>query len=129
MSSSMPPVTPPGSRTPLPLATPPIKRPPNPTGSNRRPSQCLPHAVPPASNHAPLSQTCSLSPHMALTSPHSSKPQPTPPAAVPENGPEETTTLLSEQQNCVGPRRPSHTQVHAQSHVHTITHTHTESTI
>uniref|UniRef100_A0A3Q3F378 Metal transporter n=1 Tax=Labrus bergylta TaxID=56723 RepID=A0A3Q3F378_9LABR len=41
----------------------------------------------------------------------------------------QTTTLLSEQQNCVGPRRPSHGQAHPHPQVHTISHTHTESTI
>ncbi|XP_072310372.1 metal transporter CNNM4 isoform X2 [Eucyclogobius newberryi] len=133
VTASMPPVTPSGSRSPLPLATPPVRRPPsntqptstggrmilNPTGCNRRPSQCLPQPVPPASNHAPLSQTCSPNPHVAVTSPHSSMPQPTPAALSSGNGPEETTSLLSEQQNCVGPHRPSHT----------ISHAHTESTI
>uniref|UniRef100_A0A8C6TNT5 Metal transporter n=1 Tax=Neogobius melanostomus TaxID=47308 RepID=A0A8C6TNT5_9GOBI len=131
--SSLPPVTPPGNRSPLPLATPPLRRPPSGTkptppsgrivpntiGSSRRPSQCLPQLVPPAPNHAPLSHTCSPKTHTALTSPHSSKPPPATNAPVPENGPEETATLLSEQQNCVGPRRPSHT----------ISQSRTESTI
>ncbi|KAK7895467.1 hypothetical protein WMY93_020792 [Mugilogobius chulae] len=132
ITASLPPVTPPGSRSPLPLATPPVRRPPsntqptppgsrmvpNPTGCTRRPSQCLPQPVPPASNHASLSQTCSPNPHTAVTSPHSSLPEPSlSPSSG--NGPEETTSLLSEQQNCVGPRRPSHS----------ISHAHTESTI
>ncbi|XP_071323025.1 metal transporter CNNM4 isoform X2 [Trachinotus anak] len=151
-SVSLPPVTPPGTRTPLPLATPPAKRPPSnaqPTppssrtslphttsssSSSRRPSQSLPQATPPPSNHTSLSHTppssmstvpCTLNPHPTL----SSKSQPSPPSAGPENGPGETTTLLSEQQNCVGPRRPSHTQAHHHPHVHTISHAHTESTI
>uniref|UniRef100_A0A087YLR1 Metal transporter n=1 Tax=Poecilia formosa TaxID=48698 RepID=A0A087YLR1_POEFO len=34
----------------------------------------------------------------------------------PDNGPGETTTLLSEQPNCVGPRRPSYTQ--PSQHIH-----------
>ncbi|XP_022595519.1 metal transporter CNNM4-like [Seriola dumerili] len=142
-SVSLPPVTPPGTRIPLPLATPPVKRPPSnvqptPPGSrttlphttssssssSRRPSQSLPQATPPPSNHTSLSQTppssmstapCTLNPHPTL----SSKSQPSPPSAGPENGPGETTTLLSEQQNCVGPRRPTHT----------ISQAHTESTI
>ncbi|XP_022055493.1 metal transporter CNNM4 isoform X1 [Acanthochromis polyacanthus] len=147
-SVSLPPVTPPGIRTPLPLATPPAKRPPSnaqptpPSGrsalpqgtssSGRRPSQSLPQATPLPSNHTHLSQTppssistvpCSLNPHPTLPS----KPRQSPPSAGPENGPGETTTLLSEQQNCVGPRRPSHPQPHP--HVHTISHAHTESTI
>ncbi|XP_008298775.1 metal transporter CNNM4 [Stegastes partitus] len=147
-SVSLPPVTPPGTRTPLPLATPPVKRPPSnaqptpPSGrsalpqgassSNRRPSQSLAQAAPLPSNHTPVSQTppssvstvpCILNPHPTLPS----KPQQSPPSAGPENGPGETTTLLSEQQNCVGPRRPSHPQPHP--HVHTISHAHTESTI
>uniref|UniRef100_A0A8D3AIY5 Metal transporter n=2 Tax=Scophthalmus maximus TaxID=52904 RepID=A0A8D3AIY5_SCOMX len=152
MSISLPPVTPPGTHTPLPLATPPAKRPPStaqptPPGSraalpqttsssssSRRPSQSLPQATPPTSNHASLSQTslsfvsmaqCTLKPHPNL----SSKPQQSSPSAGPENGPGETTVLLSEQQNCVGPRRPSHTQAHPHPLVHTISHAHTESTI
>ncbi|XP_030005075.1 metal transporter CNNM4 isoform X2 [Sphaeramia orbicularis] len=145
MSVSLPPpVTPPGNRNPLPLATPPAKRPPSnaqptPPGnrstlsqntSNRRPSQSLPQAIPPSSNHTiqtPLGSTamCGSNPHPPLTSPLSSKSQESPPSAGPENGPGETTTLLSEQQNCAGPRRPSHPH----SHVHTISHAHTESTI
>ncbi|XP_070845547.1 metal transporter CNNM4 isoform X1 [Chaetodon trifascialis] len=150
-SVSLPPVTPPGTRCPLPLATPPAGRQPSnaqPTtastrvappqtasSSSRRPSQSLPQATPPPSNHAPLSHTppssmstatCTFNPHPAQTS---SKPQQSPSSAGPENGPGETTTLLSEQQNCVGPRRASHTQAHPHPHVHTISHAHTESTI
>ncbi|XP_070781151.1 metal transporter CNNM4 [Enoplosus armatus] len=149
-SVSLPPVTPPGTRVPLPLATPPAKRPPSNTqppqssrgalpqttsSSSRRPSQSLPQAPPTPSNHTPLSQTppssmstatSTFNPHPTLTS---SKSQQTPPSAGPENGPGETTTLLSEQQNCVGPRRSSHTQAHPHPHVHTISHAHTESTI
>ncbi|GLD56790.1 metal transporter CNNM4-like isoform X2 [Lates japonicus] len=151
MSASLPPITPPGTRTPLPLATPPVKRPPSntqptPPGSraalppststsssaSRRPSQSLPQAAP--SNHASLPQPppssmstapCTFNPHPTL----SSKSQQSPSSAGPENGPGETTTLLSEQQNCVGPRRPSHSQAHPHPHVHTISHAHTESTI
>ncbi|XP_026211249.1 metal transporter CNNM4 isoform X1 [Anabas testudineus] len=148
-SVSLPPVTPPGTRTPLPLATPPVKRPPSKaqptppssrgalsqtTSSSRRPSQTLPQATPPPSNHTPLSQTppsctstalCTFNPHPAL----SSKSPLSPSSAGPENGPGENATLLSEQQNSVGPRRPSHTQAHPHPHVHTISHAHTESTI
>ncbi|XP_019134204.1 metal transporter CNNM4 isoform X2 [Larimichthys crocea] len=143
----LPSVSPPGTRNPLPLATPPARRqpsttqPPPPAGSRtgassqttttsfsgRRPSQSLPQAVPPQSNHAalPLTSPSTFNPHSTQTSSLASKPQQSPTSAGPENGPGETTTLLSEQQNCVGPRRPSHTQ----SHVHTISHAHTESTI
>ncbi|XP_069369320.1 metal transporter CNNM4 isoform X2 [Paralichthys olivaceus] len=151
-SISLPPITPPGTRTPLPLATPPVKRPPSnkqltPPGSraalhqttsssssSRRPSQALPQATPPQSNHTSLSQTplSSVSTASFTLNPHPnlpSKPQQSPPSAGPENGPGETTTLLSEQQNCVGPRRPSHNQAHPYPHVHTISHTQTESTI
>ncbi|XP_060931699.1 metal transporter CNNM4 isoform X1 [Limanda limanda] len=151
-SISLLPITPPGTRTPLPLATPPVKRPPStkqptPPGSraglpqttsssssSRRPSQALPQATPLQSNHTSLSQThlssvstapFTLNPHPNLPS----KPQQSPPSAGSENGPGETTTLLSEQQNCVGPRRPSHTQAHPHPHVHTISHAQTESTI
>ncbi|XP_054612359.1 metal transporter CNNM4-like isoform X2 [Dunckerocampus dactyliophorus] len=121
MAALLPPVTPPGTHPLLPLATPPVKRPSSnaqptpPTGSRvappqtattasigRRPSQSLPQAAAPLSNHAPPRQG---------TSP-----------ADPDNAPGETTTLLSEQHNCVDPRR-------AGQHVHTITHAHTESTI
>ncbi|XP_049909779.1 metal transporter CNNM4 isoform X1 [Epinephelus moara] len=151
-SASLPPVTPPGTRFPLPLATPPAKRPPSNTqlpppssrgalpqtttsSSGRRPSQCLPQGTPPPSNHTPLSQTppsslssapCTFNLHPTLPS---SKLQQSPPSAGSENGPGETTTLLSEQQNCVGPRRPSNSQAHPHPQVHTITHAHTESTI
>ncbi|XP_051268371.1 metal transporter CNNM4 isoform X2 [Dicentrarchus labrax] len=147
-SVSLPPVTPPGTRNPLPLATPPVRRqlsntqppPPSsrtslpPTSSGRRPSQSLPQATPPPSNHNPLSQTSPSSMSAGAFNPHppqtaSSKPQQPPPSPSPENGPGETTTLLSEQQNCVGPRKPSHTQAHPHPHVHTISHAHTESTI
>ncbi|XP_062269462.1 metal transporter CNNM4 isoform X2 [Platichthys flesus] len=151
-SISLLPITPPGTRTPLPLATPPVKRPsttkqPTPPGSrtglpqtttssssSRRPSQALPQASPPQINHTSLSQThlssvgtapFTLNPHPNLPS----KPQQSPPSAGSENRPGETTTLLSEQQNCVGPRRPSHTQAHPHPHVHTISHAQTESTI
>ncbi|XP_028273670.1 metal transporter CNNM4 isoform X2 [Parambassis ranga] len=141
---SLPPITPPGMRSPLPLATPPVRRQlsntqPMPPGgrsthsqtsssSGRRPSQSLPQATPPPSNHTPRSSMSTAlsapNPHPPLTSP---KGQQSPSSAGPENGPGETTTLLSEQQNCVGPRRPSHAQPHP--HVHTISHAHTESTI
>ncbi|KAM9306946.1 LOW QUALITY PROTEIN: metal transporter CNNM4 [Pholidichthys leucotaenia] len=145
-AASLPPVTPPGPRTPLPLATPPVKRPPSntqptppssrtalpqstSTSSSRRPSQCLPPAT--ASNHAPASQTpsststaqCAQNTNPTLTS----KSQRSPSSGSPENGPGETTSLLSEQQNCVGPRRPSHVQPHP--HIHTVSHAHTESSI
>ncbi|XP_026153944.1 metal transporter CNNM4 [Mastacembelus armatus] len=148
-SVSLPPVTPPGTRMPLPLATPPVKRPPSnaqpmplggraplphaATSASQRQSQSLPQVNPPPTNHAPVSQTppssmatapCSLNPQPSL----SSKSQISPPSASPENGPGETTTLLSEQQNCVG-RQSSHTQAHPHPLVHTISHTHTESTI
>ncbi|XP_041815672.1 metal transporter CNNM4 [Chelmon rostratus] len=150
-SVSLPPVTPPGIRNPLPLATPPAGRqssnaqsttaggrtalPQTASSSSRRPSQSLPQATPPPSNHTPLSHTppssmntgtCTFNPHPTQTS---SKSQQSPSSAGPENGPGETTTLLSEQQNCVGPRRPSYTQAHPHPHVHTISHAHTESTI
>ncbi|XP_073334489.1 metal transporter CNNM4 [Pagrus major] len=145
-SASLPPVTPPGNRNPLPLATPPARRQPSNTraplpptttsSSSRRPSQCLPQATPPPSNHTSLSQTspsslstATFNPHSTQTSSLSSKSQQSPSSAGPENGPGETTTLLSEQQNCAGPRRPSHTQAHPHPHVHTISHAHTESTI
>ncbi|XP_030291081.1 metal transporter CNNM4-like isoform X1 [Sparus aurata] len=149
-SASLPPATPPGNRNPLPLATPPARRQPSNTraplppttissSSSRRPSQCLPQATPPPSNHTvSLSQispssisttTGTFNPHSTQTSSLSSKSQQSPAPAGPENGPGETTTLLSEQQNCAGPRRPSHTQAHPHPHVHTISHAHTESTI
>ncbi|CAB1438241.1 unnamed protein product [Pleuronectes platessa] len=151
-SISLLPITPPGTRTPLPLATPPVKRPsstkqPTPPGSraglpqttsssssSRRPSQALPQASPLQSNHTSLSQThlTSISTAPFTLNPHpnlSSKPQQSPPSAGSENRPGETTTLLSEQQNCVGPRRPSHTQAHPHPHVHIISHAQTESTI
>ncbi|XP_070706309.1 metal transporter CNNM4 [Pempheris klunzingeri] len=143
---SLPPVTPPATRAPLPLATPPVKRqrsntqsapPPAPssrsslpqTASSRRPSQSLPQAPPPPSNHTPppssvSTAACALNLHPIQTS---KLPQ-SPPSASPENGPGETATLLSEQpQNCAGPRRPSHPHPHPHPHVHTISHT--ESTI
>ncbi|XP_024155582.1 metal transporter CNNM4 isoform X2 [Oryzias melastigma] len=138
-SLSLPPITPPGMSTPLPLATPPVKHqssnpqptPPNSrstqTSTSRSPSQ--PQATPLSSNHTPLSQT---SP--SLAKPASSTPSPTltisklsPPFEGPDSAAGETTTLLSEQQNCIGPRQPSYTQPH--QHVHTISHAHTESTI
>ncbi|CAN9504457.1 unnamed protein product [Ophioblennius macclurei] len=145
MSFSLPPVTPPGTRVPLPLATPPVKRPPSgaqptpPSGravpnlgpSARRPSQSLPQATPaaPPTNHAAVSQAppTAANPHPPLISSKSQQP-----TVGPENGPAETTTLLSEQQqNCVGPRRPSYPlpHPHPHPHVHTISHAHTESTI
>ncbi|XP_033951543.1 metal transporter CNNM4 isoform X2 [Pseudochaenichthys georgianus] len=140
-SMSLPPITPPGSRSPLPLATPPAKHPPSniqpgaraalpqhpPSSSRRRPSQSLPQVTPPPSNHIPLSlpppssmslAPCTITPHSTLPS---SKSQPSPPPGSPDNGPGETTTLLSEQQNCE--------RAQANPHVHTISHTHTESTI
>ncbi|CAK6956034.1 LOW QUALITY PROTEIN: metal transporter CNNM4 [Scomber scombrus] len=161
MPSSLPPVTPPGTRTPLPLATPPARHPTfknQPTlpgsrpaltqtasssSSSRRPSQSLPQASPPLpSNHTSRSQTpptslstaaCASNPHPTLSSSFSSKSQQSSPSAGSEKGSGETTNLLSEQQNCVGPRRPSHTQAythpHPHPHVQTISHAHTESTI
>ncbi|XP_074546056.1 metal transporter CNNM4 isoform X1 [Halichoeres trimaculatus] len=146
-SVSLPPITPPGTRVPLPLATPPVKRQPSntqlpPTGRSipqtappaaRRPSQSLPQATPPPSNHTPISQAPPSSMSTATSIPHptltSSRSQHSPPSAGSEDGAVETTTLLSEQQNCVGPRRPSHGQAHPHPQVHTISHTHTESTI
>ncbi|KAM4634980.1 metal transporter CNNM4 [Polymixia lowei] len=154
-STSLPPITPPAARTPLPLATPPAKHPPslpqptpptkhNPlpqttsSSSSPRPSQPLPQLTPPPSNHTSLSQTpppptgtCVPHPNPTFASSLPSKSRPSPPSARSENGPGETTTLLNEQQNCVGPRRPSHTHTHSHphSHVHTISHAHTESTI
>uniref|UniRef100_A0A3B5MIB7 Metal transporter n=1 Tax=Xiphophorus couchianus TaxID=32473 RepID=A0A3B5MIB7_9TELE len=148
ISISLPPLTPPETKTPLALATPPVKHPPYNTqpasqsaratftigSAGRRPSQVLPQATPPPSNHTPLSQTtpscvstvpCALNP--AVSSSLSSKPQYPPPSDGLDNGPGETTTLLSEQPNCVGPRRPSYTQ--PSQHIHTISHAHTESTI
>ncbi|XP_005720055.1 metal transporter CNNM4-like isoform X2 [Pundamilia nyererei] len=150
-SVSLPPVTPPGPHTPLPLATPPVKRPasnsqPTPlsdrttlpqttsSSSSRRPSHSLPQATPSPSNHAPISQTppssmstvlCAQNPNLTLSSTLSSKSPLSLPSVSPENGPGETTSLLSEQQNCMGPHRPSHPH----PHVHTISHAHTESTI
>ncbi|KAM9800884.1 metal transporter CNNM4 [Neosynchiropus ocellatus] len=127
-SALLPPITPPGTRSPLPLATPPIKHPaapqPTPPGgraaplSGRRPSQPLPQATPCPGNHALPPQTAPQA---------GSKSLPSPPSVDSENGVGETTTLLSEQQNCAGPRRPSGSTPQAQ--VHTISHTHTESTI
>ncbi|KAL4004351.1 ubiquitin-conjugating enzyme E2 A [Sarotherodon galilaeus] len=150
-SVSLPPVTPPGPHTPLPLATPPVKRPasnsqPTPpsdrttlpqttsSSSSRRPSHSLPQATPSPSNHTPISQTppssmsttlCAQNPNLTLSSTLSSKSRLSPPSVSPENGPGETTSLLSEQQNCMAPHRPSHPH----PHVHTISHAHTESTI
>ncbi|XP_065821972.1 metal transporter CNNM4 isoform X2 [Labrus bergylta] len=144
-SASLPPITPPGTRVPLPLATPPFKRqtsntqlppssrslPQTTSSSGRRPSQSLPQATPPPINHTPISQTPASSMSIAISNPHptltSSRSQHS--SAGSENGAGETTTLLSEQQNCVGPRRPSHGQAHPHPQVHTISHTHTESTI
>uniref|UniRef100_UPI0037E92A08 metal transporter CNNM4 n=1 Tax=Semicossyphus pulcher TaxID=241346 RepID=UPI0037E92A08 len=146
-SVSLPPITPPGTRVPLPLATPPAKRqlsntqpppssrslPQTAPSSGRRPSQSLPQATPPPSNHTPISQTAPSSMSTATSNPHptltSSRSQHSPLSSGGENGSGETTSLLSEQQNCVGPRRPSHGQAHPHPHVHTISHTHTESTI
>ncbi|KAM4532004.1 metal transporter CNNM4 isoform 2-T2 [Fundulus diaphanus] len=148
VSISLPPLTPPETKTPLALATPPVKHSSSHTqptpqsaratftigSAGRRPSQALPQATPPPSNHTPLSQTppssvgkvpCALNP--AVGSSLSSKAQHSPPSDGSDNGPGETTTLLSEQPNCVGPRRPSYTQ--PSQHVHTISHAHTESTI
>ncbi|KAM7368532.1 hypothetical protein PAMP_012866 [Pampus punctatissimus] len=145
MSVSLPPMTPTGTRAPLPLATPPAKRPlsntqptppsthaalPQSTSSGRGQSQSLPQATPPLSNHTSISQStapCTSNPNPTMSSSLSSKSQQSSPSAGPENGPGETIILLSEQQNCVGPRRPSHAQAHP--HVHTISHAHTESTI
>ncbi|XP_056287799.1 metal transporter CNNM4-like isoform X2 [Pseudoliparis swirei] len=113
-SVSLPPVTSPGPRALPPLATPPALAQPG-SSSSRRPSQPLPQATPPSSNYAPISQ-----PHPASVSPTAGAFNPTPPPALP--GPGETTTLLSEQQNCLGPSQPSQPS-------HTISHAHTESTI
>ncbi|XP_029025012.2 metal transporter CNNM4 isoform X2 [Betta splendens] len=143
-SVSLPPVTPPGTRTPIRLATPPVKHPPPkaqptpPSGrgaasSSRRPSQPLPQSTPPPSNHTPLAQTpqscvgaapCAFNPHPAP----SCKTQQSPSSASPEDG-RETTALLSEQQNSAGLRQPGHSQALPHPHVHTISHAHTESTI
>lgn len=150
MSVSLPPVTPPGTRHPLLLATPPAGRqisttppasgrpsvPQMSSSSARRPSQSVPQAAHPPSNHAPLSQTSSSTASVATganipppsqTSSLSFKSQQPPASDGPDSGPGETTTLLSEQQNCMGSRRPSQTQAHP--HLHTIGHVHTESTI
>ncbi|XP_058473979.1 metal transporter CNNM4 isoform X2 [Solea solea] len=136
-----PPITPPGTRTPLLLATPPGKRPPSnahptPPGSRsaqpktssssgRRPSHSLPQTTPSPNSHTPLSQnppsTVSAAPF--VLNPHPNLPSKS--QQSPENGLGETTALLSEQQNCVGPRKPGHTQAHPHPH----THAHTESTI
>lgn len=141
-SVSLPPVTPPGTRNPLLLATPPASgRPSVPqmtSLSTRRPSQSLPQAAHPPSNPAPLSQTSSsttstpagpYNPPPSQTSSLSFKSQQPPAADGPDSGPGETSSLLSEQQNCVGPRRPSQTQANPLPHVHTISHIQTESTI
>ncbi|XP_047425931.1 metal transporter CNNM4 isoform X2 [Mugil cephalus] len=143
-SMTLPPVTPPGSRAPLPLATPPAKRQPSnaqptppPSGrpqpassSSRRPSQSLPQATPLLSNHAPPASGGTAAPAALNPRPHlSSKSQQSLSSVGLETGPGETTTLLSEQQNCVGSRRPSYHQPHPHPHVHTISHAHTESTI
>lgn len=147
-SVSLPPVTPPGTRNPLLLATPPAGRqvsntptassrpsvPQTTSSSTRRPSQSLLQAAHPPINHAPVSQTSSstmstpagaTNPPLSQTSSLSFKSQ-QPPAS---DGPGETSTLLSEQQNCVGPRRSSQTQANPLPHVHSIGHVHTESTI
>ncbi|XP_061782651.1 metal transporter CNNM4 isoform X2 [Nerophis lumbriciformis] len=126
-AAQLPPLTPPGTGPLLPLATPPVKGlppkaqpppaaaahgPPPKTAAaaassfGRRPSQSLPQAAALPSNHAPLT----ITPRQAT------------PPSDPDNPPGETTTLLSEQHNCVEPRRPS-------QHAHAIGHTHTESTI
>ncbi|XP_037340171.2 metal transporter CNNM4 isoform X1 [Pungitius pungitius] len=150
-SVSLPPVTPPGPRAPLPLATPPARRPPStaqlpPPPSSRcapppqttpsstcRPSQSLPQATPLPGNHAPFPQpppssvsltACGFNPRTSSPSSVSPpKPRRSPPSPGPDNGPGETATLLGEQQNCAGARRPSH------AHPHAISHAHTESTI
>ncbi|KAM9841624.1 LOW QUALITY PROTEIN: metal transporter CNNM4 [Aulostomus maculatus] len=141
MFASLPPVTPPGTRNPLPLATPPAKRPPSniqpmlpsnraalpQSSSSRRPSQPLPQATPPPpGNHAPLSQTppssTSSNPHPTVPSSFSSKPQQSPPSADPENGLGETTTLLNEQQNCMGPPVQPYPSPPARPHHQSRTH-------
>ncbi|XP_075885722.1 metal transporter CNNM4 isoform X2 [Nelusetta ayraudi] len=110
-SVSLPPVTPPGFRNPLPQAT------------------------PPPTNHAPLLQAPLPSASVAAASnPHTSKSQQSPPSPGPDNGPGESAALLGEQQNCVAPHRPgggSSGSSQPQPHplVHTISHAHTESTI
>nr|XP_020444405.1 metal transporter CNNM4-like isoform X2 [Monopterus albus] len=151
MSVSLPPVTPLGMCTPLPLATPPVKQLPsnaqltppssrtaqaqtNSSSSGRRLSQSLAQAAPPPCSHTPLSQSPppSISTASCILNPHpnpSSKSQHSPPSAGPENGLGEATSLLSEQHNCVGPRQPSHAQAPPHPLVHTISHAHTESTI
>ncbi|XP_032367055.1 metal transporter CNNM1-like [Etheostoma spectabile] len=139
-----PPVTPPGTRGgPLPLATPPARRPPStaqpppPPSSRAAPPQAAaPQAAAPPCHHTPVSQaspsavsavTCTFNPHPTLSSSKSQQQQPPSPGS--ETGPGETTTLLSEQQNCLGHRRPSYSLAHPHPHVHTISHGHTESTI
>lgn len=108
-SVSLPPVTPPGFRNPLPQAT------------------------PPPTNHTPLLQAplpSASAAAAAASNPHTSKSQQSPPSPGPDNGPGESAALLGEQQNCVAPHRPgggSQPQPHPL--VHTISHAHTESTI
>lgn len=149
-SVSLLPVTPPGTRNPLLLATPPAGRqisntlpvsgrpsvPQMTSSSAHRPSQSVPQAAHPPSNHAPLSQTSSSTASVAAgannpppsqTSSLSFKSQQPPASDSPDSGPGETTTLLSEQQNCMGSHGPSQTQAHPQGH--TIGHIHAESTI
>lgn len=150
-SVSLPPVTPPGIRNPLLLATPPAGRqvsntssaggrpsvPQTTSSSARRPSQSLSQAAHLPSNHAPLSQSSSSTTSTAASANNAPpsqtslpyKSQQSPPSDGSDSGPGETTTLLSEQQNCVGPRRPSQTQAQPLPHIHTISHVHTESTI
>ncbi|XP_068608659.1 metal transporter CNNM4 [Brachionichthys hirsutus] len=138
-SISLPPATPPGPRNPVPLAMPPAGRRqsnapplgsraalPQTASSNRRPSQSLPQATPTPSNHAhlqttPSSTKATFNPYPTQTASLSSKSQ-----QPPDDAPGETVSLLSEQQNCVGPRHaesPPHTPVG------TISNAHTESTI
>ncbi|XP_037548531.1 metal transporter CNNM1 [Nematolebias whitei] len=148
-SVSLPPFTQVGAHTLPPLATPPARHPSSNTqstpqsgrasftigtsSSSRRPSQSVPQLNPSLNSHSSLSQTspssvstvlCPINPPLTSVP---SKSQRSSPSESPENGPEETTTLLSEQQNCVGPRQPSHTQPPPQGH--SVSHAHTESTI
>ncbi|CAB1318870.1 unnamed protein product [Coregonus sp. 'balchen'] len=137
------PTPPPTDRTPLPQTT-------TPTHANPRPALPLPQSTPPPTKGTPLPQTTPspFSAHPPPSSSSSSLPHPPPPPTSPppksppsarpggENGPGETTSLLSEQpQNCQGgTRKPSYPQTHTQhqhphTHVHTISHAHTESTI
>ncbi|XP_013870547.1 metal transporter CNNM4 isoform X2 [Austrofundulus limnaeus] len=138
ISVSLPPFAQMGTHTLPPLATPPARHPqfnaqPTPpsgrttftigtSSSGRRPSQSVPQVNPSLNSHSSaLSQTSPSSVGPPLTC-VSSKSQQSLPSESPEHGPEETTTLLNEQQNCVGLSQPP-------SHGHSVSHAHTESTI